>query len=43
MDEYISAFESAQDAFIAEIESLEEDGLSAEEILAIIASVNMAV
>lgn len=43
MDEYISAFESAQDAFIAEIESLEEEGLSAEEILAIIASVNMAV
>ena len=41
-DEFIASFESSQDAFISEIEELEEQGLSIEEILAILAATNMA-
>jgi len=41
-DEYIASFESSQDAFISEIEELEEQGLSIEEILALLAATNMA-
>ena len=41
-DEYITSFENSQDAFITEIEELEEQGLSVEEILAILAATNMA-
>ena len=42
-DDYIASFENAQDAFISEVDKLEEDGLSAAEILAILASINMAI
>ena len=41
-DEFITSFESSQDAFISEIEELEDQGLSIEEILAILAATNMA-
>ena len=41
-DNFISSFEQSQDEFIAEVEKLEEDGLSVEEILAILAATNMA-
>ena len=41
-DEFIASFESSQDAFISEIEELEEQGLSIEEILAVLAATNMA-